>query len=119
MEEIAGGIGFAIFFVLIFAVAIGGNVLWIVALIEVAKLPDHTYKMVGKDKTTWVLIVVLAGFIGALIWWFGPRQEVKAVALAIPAGPAFGGPPPGWYPDPSGAPGQAWWDGARWTGQRH
>ncbi|MBB5640018.1 DUF2510 domain-containing protein [Cryobacterium roopkundense] len=26
---------------------------------------------------------------------------------------------PGWYPDPSGAPGLSWWDGARWTGQRH
>jgi hypothetical protein len=22
--------------------------------------------------------------------------------------------PPGWYPDPSGAPGQAYWDGQRW-----
>jgi hypothetical protein len=28
-----------------------------------------------------------------------------------PAGP----PPPGWYPDPSGAPGQRYWDGRTWT----
>lgn len=24
-------------------------------------------------------------------------------------------PPPGWYPEPSGAEGQRWWDGSRWT----
>jgi hypothetical protein len=24
--------------------------------------------------------------------------------------------PPGWYPDPSGAPGQRWWDGTQWGG---
>lgn len=25
----------------------------------------------------------------------------------------------GWYPDPSGAPGQRWWDGAQWTEHVH
>ncbi|QLL06117.1 NINE protein [Mycobacterium vicinigordonae] len=25
-----------------------------------------------------------------------------------------GSPAPGWYPDPSGQPGQAYWDGAQW-----
>jgi len=24
-------------------------------------------------------------------------------------------PPPGWYPDPAGGPGQRWWDGQRWS----
>ena len=24
-------------------------------------------------------------------------------------------PPPGWYPDPSGGPGQRYWDGTKWT----
>jgi len=24
-------------------------------------------------------------------------------------------PPPGWYPDPSGGPGQRYWDGSKWT----
>jgi hypothetical protein len=26
-------------------------------------------------------------------------------------------PPAGWYPDPSGQPGQRWWDGSAWTEQ--
>jgi Protein of unknown function (DUF2510) len=32
----------------------------------------------------------------------------------VPAPPAAVGPPPGWYPDPSG-PGHRYWDGAGWT----
>jgi uncharacterized RDD family membrane protein YckC len=28
-------------------------------------------------------------------------------------------PPAGWYPDPSGDPGQRWWDGERWTDHVH
>jgi Protein of unknown function (DUF2510) len=31
------------------------------------------------------------------------------------SGPPSAQPPPGWYPDPSGAPHQRYWDGARWT----
>jgi len=29
-----------------------------------------------------------------------------------------GGTPPGWYPDPSGAPGMRWWDGQNWAAGR-
>lgn len=36
--------------------------------------------------------------------------------VAIPPAPM--GPPPGWYPDPSGI-GQRYWDGAAWTPWRH
>ncbi|MBM3498774.1 MAG: PLDc_N domain-containing protein [Armatimonadetes bacterium] len=46
-------------------------VLWIVALIDVARreFPGD------NDKLMWVLVVVLAGWIGALIYWFVGRQK--------------------------------------------
>src|SRR5215472_8796565 len=31
--------------------------------------------------------------------------------------PPGSNPPPGWYPDPSGQPGQRYWDGSTWTEQ--
>lgn len=37
--------------------------------------------------------------------------------VLVPAPPAAI--PPGWYPDPSGQPGQRYWDGARWTHFTH
>ncbi len=118
--EALGGIAFGLFFLLIFVVAIGGNVLWIYALVEVAKVPEPAFRTTNREKTNWILVVALGGLVGALVWWFGPRQEVKAAALAVPIRPPYSmaGPPPGWYPDPSGRPGQCWWDGAGWTGHR-
>jgi len=39
-------------------------------------------------------------------------------ATFVPVGRAATPPvPPGWYPDPHGAPAQRWWDGAQWSAQ--
>ncbi|OBI91367.1 DUF2510 domain-containing protein [Mycobacterium asiaticum] len=41
-------------------------------------------------------------------------QQSQAVGARSP-----GAMPAGWYPDPSGHPGQRYWDGATWTGFTH
>jgi hypothetical protein len=109
---------FLIIWVAMLAVATGGLVLWIMALIEVVRYPDQVYRAAGTEKTTWVLVVVLVGSIGALIYWFGPRKRLKAAepyayawGYGMPPGqpypPGSYGTPP--YPDPNAghaAPGQ-------------
>ena len=111
--------GFGLFFLFWIVWVFGGFALWIWALVDVSKKPEHAFRMVGRDKTNWILVVALAQVIGALIWRFGSaRDQVKAYAATNPYGPPVMGPPPGWYPDPSGAPGVAWWDGRAWTGHR-
>ena len=87
-------------------------VFWIVKIVEVAGIPDHQYQAAHTTKVVWVLIVVLAGIIGALIWQFAQRDKVLAMAGSVPP------PPPGWYRDP-GNDGLRWWDGARWTDHRN
>ena len=101
-----------LFLLLFFGLWLAAIVYWIVALVEVCRLPDQQFRAVGTEKLTWVLIVVLAGIIGALIWRFAKRAEVLAAAgrILVPA--------PGWYPDPAGG-GLRWWDGTRWTDVRH
>ena len=103
LGSVAGGL-FFVGFVGVWLFAIG---FWIVKLVEVCRLPDHQYRAAGTEKMVWVLVVVLAQVIGALVWQFAYRAKVRAAAGQVPA------PPPGWYPEPtSGA--LRWWDGQQW-----
>ncbi len=103
-----GGLFFGLFFVLFFCVWAASLVYWIVAIVEVARIPDYQYRAAGTEKVVWVLVVVLAGIVGALIWLLARRKDVLAAVGGAPP------PPPGWYPDPTtGEP--RWWDGVRWT----
>ncbi len=77
MEAIAGLFGLAfgaiwLMFVLFGAsVGIAGTVLWIWMLIEV--LTRETEE--GNTRLVWVLVIVLTGWIGGLIYLFVRRPE--------------------------------------------
>jgi hypothetical protein len=94
-----------------FGLAILGTVFWIIKIVEVAGIPDHQFRAAHTEKLTWILIVALTGWIGALIWQLAKRNDVVAMAGVAPP------PPPGWYPEP-GTRGLRWWDGTRWTEHR-
>jgi hypothetical protein len=103
---LVGGLAIAAFFV----VWAGGFALWIVKLVQVARIPEFQYRAAGTDKTTWILVVVLTSFIGALIWQFGPRRRVLNAAGSPPT-------PPGWYITSTGV--LRWWNGNSWTDAVH
>jgi hypothetical protein len=88
-----------------------GFVFWIIKVVEVARLPESQYRAVGSEKITWVLVVVLLGILGALVWQFAKRAAVLSAA-GVGARP-----PAGWYPDSTGG-GLRWWDGNNWTESR-
>jgi hypothetical protein len=106
------GVTFLWFPLLLFAIWVAAFVYWIVVIVEVAKIPDSQFRAAGSEKIVWLLIVILAGIIGSLVWRFAKRDEMLRYAGA--ASP----PPPGWYPEP-GTGIMRWWDGVRWTEWRH
>ena len=89
------GFGFAVIpLVLITALWVGAFVFWIVVIVEVAKIPDMQFRAAGSEKIVWLLIVILAGIIGSLVWWFAKRdgrvasrgQRPATAARLVPGG---------------------------------
>lgn len=105
----AVGIGFLV--TLFVGLWVALLVFWILAIVEVVKLPEHQFRAAGTEKTTWILIVAIVGVIGAVIWRLAKRKDVLAAEGWRPV------PPPGWYPSPDGA-GLQWWNGGGWTADR-
>lgn len=81
------GIGIMIFFVIIailyivfFAFAILMFIFWVMMLVDVAQRANWENE---NDKTVWILVVVLAGGIGAVIYYFmikrklGPNRNIE------------------------------------------
>ena len=74
------GLLFGFFWLFFFGLAIASIVFWILMLVDVVK-SDFKEE---NDKTVWVLVVALAGVIGAIIYYFVGRAnkvEKKEVVL--------------------------------------
>ena len=61
----------ALFILVVFGIAIVSLVVWIVAIIEIAQ-SDFKGE---NDKIVWLLIVILVGIIGALIYYAVGRKQ--------------------------------------------
>lgn len=65
MEAIAGT--FALMAITMVAVMVGSLVLWVWAVIDVVRV-KHDFLFRAGDRTVWVLIVLLGGPLGAVIY---------------------------------------------------
>lgn len=62
---------FWLFWLIMMVAVVGGMVLWVLMIIDVAK---REFKN-PDDKTMWLLIVVLTGIIGAAIYYFMVKRK--------------------------------------------
>jgi Phospholipase_D-nuclease N-terminal len=72
---------------------IAGTVLWIWAIVDVVRVTDESMFKAG-NRLIWVLIVVLAGFVGALVYLFVGRPAKVAAAPPTISGMEPPPPPP-------------------------
>jgi hypothetical protein len=85
-------IGMMVVYILIIALGIASAVFWIIALIDVTR---REFKD-SNEKLMWVLVILLAQVIGALVYWFVGREKGRLVGEAVPphGSPPHLGPPP-------------------------
>jgi hypothetical protein len=69
---------------------IGGFVLWILALVDAVRVADDSIYRAGT-KVTWVLVIVLTGFIGAIIYYAVGRPSHASRVSAAARPPAYAG----------------------------
>ena len=89
---------------------LAGIVLWVWALVDCVRVPDDSMFQSG-NKLVWILIIVFAQFIGAILYLLIGRPKAGATPGSSPlpwSSPPQGPAPPSGSP-PSGppAPGQA------------
>jgi prolipoprotein diacylglyceryltransferase len=70
-----GGVFFVMIFIWLIAMAVGvfSLIVWILMIVDVAK---RDFKKEG-DQIMWILIIVLTGIIGALIYYFIVKKPDK------------------------------------------
>jgi hypothetical protein len=117
--------------IVIAAVAVAALVPIVWAIVDVVRRPSWQFST-GR-KVAWVATLALGWLIvwplalfSSLLYLFVLRRRISTVsakpsmATWDPYSTAAGGrppqlPPAGWYRDPSGRPGERWWDGRGWS----
>ena len=75
-----GGLG-----ALVSLTALAGLVLLLMALVDLAKRPTAAWEASGQNQIVWVLIVVLVGFIGPLLYLVIARPALDAAEQRMSA----------------------------------
>ena len=75
---------------LLMLLALAATVAWIVYLIEAVQMPDAQWQAAGQNKLLHIVLMVVLGVIGTIIYFVTARTALKQV-----------GPPPlGYRPPP-------------------
>lgn len=69
------------FGLLLALIGIAGFALWIVALVDALKRPTDNWERAGQNQIVWVVVIVFANIIGALIYWIVARPQLESVPV--------------------------------------
>jgi hypothetical protein len=65
------GMGELMILMFMLVIGVGGTVFWIIALVDVIKNEPEG----GNERLLWILVVALAHWIGAIVYWFVRRPQ--------------------------------------------
>ena len=55
-----------------------GLAVWIAGIVDAAFVPSERWKRAGLDKTTWIVLILSANFVGAVAYFGWIRKRLKA-----------------------------------------
>jgi hypothetical protein len=64
--------------VLLVVVFLAGFVFWIWALVDAARRPQRQWATAGKSQALWLVVIVLLGWLGALLYCLIARPALIA-----------------------------------------
>jgi uncharacterized membrane protein len=81
--------------VIIFVLGLAAFAFWIWAIVDVVRVPDDSMFKAG-NKLVWILVIVITGVIGAIIYLVvgRPAPGSRGGAMSPPAAPDRPPPPP-------------------------
>ena len=56
-----------------------GAALWLWSLIDALRTHDQTWKAAGQNKLVWIVVIILLGFLGAILYVVISRPALKRV----------------------------------------
>ena len=69
--------GFLIFWIIMWIIGILGFIFWVIMLIDAIRRTNWKQE---SDKTLWILIIVLVGLLGAIIYYFAEKRPLDHAA---------------------------------------
>jgi hypothetical protein len=68
--------------VILFVASVALFVWWLLVLIQALRVPDHDWAAAGQSKILWVLVMVLLGILGTILYVLIARP---ALARTLPS----------------------------------
>jgi hypothetical protein len=95
---------------------------WVFGVLDGVVVMGSTTGKLGDAVSVMISAIIVYGLLafGIRAWAVSiENRAAKQRTSAQPVVPTSGltAPRPGWYPDPSGVPGQRYWNGQQWTAQ--
>lgn len=62
--------------IFVLAVVVVGFVLWLWSLVDALRIPDQSWNAAGQSKLVWVVVVILLGLLGSILYLAIPRRAL-------------------------------------------
>ena len=71
---------------LLLGLSIGLFVFWIWGVVDAVRFDERTYRIADVSQVTWVVCMVLFGWLATVVWVAGARRKLKETEVRIAAG---------------------------------